>query len=59
MTHDVTWSRLDSYCADQFAEVSMPEELPTAPVTTRIQMIDKPKSDIGFDRFNFDEEVIL
>ena len=44
---------------EQIAEASIPEELPTAPVTTRIQMIDKPKSDIGFDRFNFDEEVIL
>ena len=59
VTHDVTWSRLDSYCADQFAEASIPEELPTAPVTTRIQMIDKPKSDVGFDKFSFDEEVVL
>ena len=37
----------------------MPEELPTAPVTTHIRMIDEPKSDVGFDKFSFDEEVVL
>ena len=37
VTHDVTWSKLDSYCRDQFPENTMPEELPSAPVMTRIQ----------------------
>ena len=27
VTHDVTWSRHDSYCAGQFPEPDMPEEL--------------------------------
>lgn len=59
VTHDVTWSKLDSYCKDQFPERAMPEELPSAPVTTRIQMIAEPDERSAFDKFNFDEEVIL
>lgn len=59
VTHDVTWSRMDSYCADQFSESGMPEELPTAPVTTYVQMIEEPKHNAGFEKFSFDEEVIL
>ena len=59
VTHDVTWSRLDSYCADQFAEPSMPEELPTAPIRTSVRMIAEPARDTGFEKFSFDEEVIL
>jgi len=35
----------------------MPEELPTAPVTTQVQMLANPNdSGLGFDKFNFDEE---
>lgn len=59
VTHDVTWSRIDSYCMDQFSEPLMPEELPTTPVTTRIQMIAEPQRNTGFERFNFSEEVVL
>ena len=59
VTHDVTWSKLDSYCKDQFAEPSMPEELPTAPVRTSIRMLAEPAGDNSFEKFNFDEEVIL
>lgn len=59
VTHDVTWSRRDSYCLNQFSESHMPEELPTAPVKTRIQMLSHPENDSGFEKFNFDEEVIL
>lgn len=59
VTHDVTWSKLDSYCRDQFAETVMPEELPTAPVMTRIQMLAEPAESSAFDKFRFDEEVIL
>lgn len=58
-THDVTWSRRDSYCVGQYAEPEMPEELPTAPVTTRIQMIVEPEKNSGFEKFDFDEEVVL
>lgn len=59
VTHEVTWSKKDSYCIDQFADPLMPEELPTAPVKSRIQMIAPPAAADGFDKFNFDEEVIL
>ena len=59
VTHDVTWGKLDSYCRDQFPEANMPEELPSAPVMTRIQMIAAPVEDSAFDKFRFDEEVIL
>ena len=58
-THDVTWSRRDSYCVGQYAEPDMPEELPTAPVKTRIQMIAEPEKNSGFEKFDFDEEVVL
>jgi hypothetical protein len=37
----------------------MPEELPSAPVMTRIQMIAAPVEESAFDKFRFDEEVIL
>ena len=59
VTHDVTWGKLDSYCRDQFPETTMPEELPSAPAMTRIQMIAAPVEDSAFDKFRFDEEVIL
>ena len=59
VTHEVTWSKLDSYCIDQFPDSVMPEELPTAPVKTRIQMLEEPVRNGGFDKFNFEEEVIL
>jgi hypothetical protein len=59
VTHDVTWSRLDSYCKDQFSEPVMPEEFPTAPIKTHIQMIAEPAVASGFERFNFNEEVVL
>lgn len=53
-THNVTWSRKDSFCKDQFTEDS-PEEHPTAPVKVRIQQLDPPEPDSGFSRFNFEE----
>ena len=59
VTYDVTWSRIDRYCLDQFPDSSAPEELPTSPVKTRIQMIAEPTDDSGFEKFSFDEEVIL
>lgn len=59
VTHDVTWGRRDSYCMDQFEVPDMPAELPTAPVRTSIQQLAEPDRHIGFERFNFDEEVIL
>lgn len=52
-THDVTWSRRDSFCKDQYA-VSQPEEHPTAPVRVHIQQLDPKDYDQGFSRFNFE-----
>ena len=54
--HNVTWSRRDSYCENQFAKVQ-PEEFPTMPVS--VSMTQTAPSDYGhsFDRFNFDREV--
>lgn len=53
-THDVTWSRRDSSCRDQYA-TAQPEEQPSAPVRARIQQISPPPHDPGFSRFNFEE----
>ena len=59
VTHDVTWSMRDRYCSDQFFEPEMPEELPTTPVATSIRMLTDPSHiDAGFEKFNFDEEVV-
>lgn len=53
-SHDVTWSRRDSYCRDQYL-VHQEEETPTAPVTTKIQQISPPEYNPGFSKYNFEE----
>lgn len=53
-THDVTWSRRDSYCRDQYTK-QQPEEHPTSPVRIHIQQLETPEYDPGFSRFNFEE----
>lgn len=58
VSHVVTWSRIDSYCKDQFSEQTIPEELPTAPVTTLVQMIAETASSTGFEKFDFSEEIV-
>ncbi len=50
--HDVTWSRRDSFCRDQYA-AAQPEEHPTAPVKIRIRQIAPPEEPSGFERFKF------
>ena len=56
VTHDVTWSKKDRYCVDQYPSLS-PEELPTAPVKVLVKQLEtKPKA-IGFEKFNFSREV--
>lgn len=52
--HDVTWSRRDSYCRDQYL-IHQEEEAPSAPVTTRIKQIDPPEYNPGFGKYNFEE----
>lgn len=56
-THDVTWSRRDSYCKDQFV-TPQPEEFPTMPVKVSMREETMPVHDSAFDRFNFDTEDI-
>lgn len=57
VTYDVTWSRKDRFCEGQYPDTPQPEELPTAPVTTYITMLDEPqKPPVGFEKFDFDEE---
>lgn len=57
VTHEIDWSKRDQYCLGQFAESEVPEELPTAPITTRVKMLAGPDtSELGFDKFNFDGE---
>ena len=54
--HNVTWSRFDSYCENQFSS-DEPEEYPTASVTTRVRAVPPAEYDHRFGRFNFDKEV--
>ena len=53
-THDVTWSRKDSFCRDQYA-ISQPEEFPSMPVKSKIFELDTKQPDTGFEKFNFGE----
>lgn len=54
--HNVTWSRLDSYCDNQFSP-NEPEEYPTATISTSIRRISSTEYDHRFGHFNFDKEV--
>lgn len=54
-THEVTWSRHDRYCSDQYITIQ-PEELPSSPVKVYIE--EKPYiSNDAFNKFDFDQEV--
>lgn len=55
-THDVTWSRRDSFCSGQYEELAQPEEYPTMPVKTQILQIPKSTGGLSFEKFNFNEE---
>ena len=52
--HDITWSRRDSYCEDQFV-TEQPEEFPTAPVKTTMFHTPPKALGSGFEKFNFEE----
>ena len=56
-THEVTWSRRDSYCDDQYAIRPQPEEYPTMPVRTQIKQLAEPASYDAFEKFNFSKGV--
>lgn len=55
-THDVTWSRRDSFCEGQYEALIQPEEFPTAPVQTQIQQLPQPSGNLSFAKFDFDRE---
>jgi len=55
-TYDVTWSRKDRYCEDQYLKVDSPEEFPTMPVKTNIRQLPSVEKNIAFDKFNFAQE---
>lgn len=54
-SHDVTWSRKDSFCKDQYA-ATQPEEAPSSPVKVKIQQLAPPQYDSGFEKYNFEKE---
>jgi hypothetical protein len=57
VTHEITWSRKDRYCKDQFPDAPALEEFPTAPVKTSIRQLAEPDYlKTGFEKFNFEEE---
>ena len=57
VTHEVTWSLRDQYCADQYSQLPQPEEYPSMPVTSTIKLLQKPVSASAFDKFDFDKGV--
>ena len=56
VTHEVTWSRRDSFCPDQYVAIEQPEEYPSMPVKTKVKMLRAPERDASFEKFNFDKE---
>lgn len=52
--HDVTWSRKDSFCKDQYSN-DEPAESPTAPVHIHIQQVASTAPKSAFSRFDFEE----
>lgn len=57
VTYNVTWSKHDRFCEDQYAVAGQPEERPTMPVKTKIAMLQEPEPNLSFEKFNFDMEV--
>ena len=53
-TYDVTWSRKDRFCRDQYV-TAQPEEYPSAIVKSKIHQISEVKPASGFEKFNFEE----
>ncbi len=55
VSHEVTWSKRDRFCKDQYAVLRQPEEFPTSPITTRATMLPEDELDRSFEKFNFSE----
>ena len=41
-----------------YLNARQPEEFPTAPVQTTMTMLEEPKQDLTFDKFDFDKGVV-
>ena len=54
--HNITWSRKDSYTADQYVKAE-PEELPTAPVKAVLIQKEEAVPARGFEKFDFGKMV--
>lgn len=54
--HNVTWSKKDAYCEDQYM-YSQPEEIPTAPVKAVIEKKETEEPTLGFQKFSFEDMV--
>ena len=57
LEHDVTWSKHDSYCKDQYASNAQPEERPTAPVAVQTAFAQPPDANDSFAKFDFSKGV--
>ena len=55
--HEVTWSKQDRICANQYFVPEQPEEFPTMPVRSSVKMLQEPRQNLSFEKFNFDREV--
>ena len=53
-THNVTWSKRDQLCHDQYVEQEQPEEFPTMPVKTVISQLPEPDTSLSFSKFDFE-----
>ena len=56
-SHDVTWSKRDRFCPNQYAVLDQPKEFLTAPVKAEITMLPESERNLSFEKFNFDKEV--
>ncbi len=54
VTHNVTWSRKDAFCKDQYVNTEQPEEQPTAPVKSIVRQALAISDDDSFSKFNFE-----
>lgn len=54
--HPVTWSRKDSFCEDQYADIE-PVELPSAPVAATIAQLEPPAGEPTFEKFDFERRL--
>lgn len=56
-SYDVTWSRKDRFCDGQYPDIVQPEEFPSAPIKSRVTLLEEPNPVLSFEKFNFDREV--